>query len=165
MVDLGLVLVITKDGTVIIVGKKMSKYATGIYIPQHPEKYVGKGSIIYRSSWEIVFCRFCDNHPSVTQWASESISIPYRNPVTGKQSRYIPDFFVMYQDKNGQNHGELIEIKPKKEMMEHAKSQRDKLVAVINAAKWQAAQAFCAANGLKFRVVTEDSLFHKGTKR
>ena len=143
----------------------MAKYAQGYFNARNPEKYVGKGNIIYRSSWEFVFMQFCDNHPSVIQWASESISIPYLNPVTGKQSRYVPDFFVMYQDKNGQNHGELMEVKPKKEMLENAKSQRDKLVAIINAAKWQAARAWCSANGLTFRVITEENLFFQGKKR
>jgi hypothetical protein len=33
----------------------MTKYSQGIYIPKHPEKYVGKGSIKFRSSWEHAF--------------------------------------------------------------------------------------------------------------
>ena len=144
----------------------MSKYAQGIYTPLHPEKYVGTKSIKYRSSWEMAMMRFFDNHPSVIQWASESIQIPYRNPLTGKNTIYVPDFFVYYQDANGQNHGEIIEVKPSKETsLAEAKSPRDKAAAIVNAAKWQAAQAFCKRQGLTFRIVTEQQMFFQGNKR
>lgn len=144
----------------------MANYAQGVYTPLNPAKYVGRGSIKYRSSWEMAFMRFLDNHPSILQWASESISIPYRNPLTGKNTNYVPDFFIYYQDSKGQNHGEIIEIKPSKETsLAEAKNTRDQAMAIINAAKWQAAQAYCNANGLKFRVVTEHQLFFQGNKR
>jgi hypothetical protein len=32
-------------------------------------------------------------------------------------------------------------------------------------AKWQAANAWCKQQGMKFRVVTENEIFHKGNKR
>ena len=44
--------------------------------------------------------RLCDEHPNVAKWASESIKIPYRHPFTGKYTVYVPDFFVVYVDKN-----------------------------------------------------------------
>jgi hypothetical protein len=141
-----------------------TKYAKGIFTPKNPAKYVGKGQILYRSSWELAFFSFCDNHPSVLQWASECVRIPYRNPLSGKNTTYVPDLFIVYQDANGQNHAELIEIKPSKETtMEAAKSRRDKLSVALNMAKWQAAQQWSAGNGIKFRVVTEKDLF-AGTK-
>jgi hypothetical protein len=143
----------------------MSKYAQGIFTPKHPEKYVGRGLPTYRSSWESVFFNFCDNHPSVLQWASESLRIPYKNPLTGKNTTYVPDLFFVYQDAAGKNHAELIEIKPNKETsMTEAKSRRDKLAVAINLAKWQAATAWAASNGIKFRVVTEHQLFAGGKK-
>ena len=79
----------------------MSTYAQGKFTITHPEKYSGKGQPTYRSSWEWAFMSFCDNHPAVISWASESIRIPYHNPFTNKNTIYVPDFFVMYQDKNG----------------------------------------------------------------
>jgi len=110
---------------------------------------------------------FLDNHPSVIQWASESIKIPYVNPLTGKRSQYVPDFLVLYKDKNGKQHAELVEVKPKKEaMLENAKSKRDKAFLMINQAKWQAALLFCKKQNLVFRLITEDELFaQKGKKR
>ena len=126
---------------------------------------MGKRAPTYRSSWEYTFCTFCDNNPAVVQWASEAITIPYRNPVSGKNTIYVPDFLVVYEDKNQKKHTELIEIKPSTEVtMESAKSYRDKLMVAINMAKWAAADAWARANNIRFRVVTEYDIF-KNVKR
>ena len=79
----------------------MSKFAKGKFTPKNPEKYVGLKNPLYRSSWEWAFMNFCDNNPSIQRWASESIKIPYRNPVTNRQTVYVPDFFIQYVDKIG----------------------------------------------------------------
>ena len=137
-----------------------TKYAQGIYQVKNPIKYVGKKTPRYRSSWELRFMLFCDSNPSIINWASESIMIPYINPVTGKSTIYIPDFFIFYMDKSGKKVGEIIEIKPKKEMaFENAKSQRDKIMVAINLAKWQAATKWCKSQGLTFRIINEDHIF------
>lgn len=143
----------------------MSKFATGKYTIKNPEKYIGKRIPTYRSSWEFTFCSFCDNNPAVINWASEAIQIPYFNPVSGKNTIYVPDFVVVYMDKNQRKHTELVEIKPSKETtMESAKSYRDKLSVAINLAKWAAADSWARANNMRFRVVTEYDIF-KNTKR
>lgn len=138
----------------------MAKYASGQYVPKHPEKYIGKGIPRYRSSWEMMFMRFCDNHPSVISWASEAIRIPYRNPLNGKNTTYVPDIFLIYEDNNGQKHAELIEIKPSKQAnIATAKSQYEKASVALNYAKWHAASAYCKSKNIKFRIVTEFDLF------
>lgn len=138
----------------------MAKYASGKYTIKNPEKYMGKRAPTYRSSWEFTFCTFCDNNPAVVQWSSESITIPYYNPVSGKNTVYVPDFLVVYRDKNEKQHTELVEIKPSKEAtMEGAKSYRDKLSVAVNMAKWAAADNWCKANGIRFRVITEYDIF------
>lgn len=143
----------------------MSKYAQGKYTIKNIEKYIGKKSPTYRSSWEFTFCNFCDNNPAIIHWASEAIQIPYRNPVSGKQTIYVPDFLIVYLDAKQQKHTELIEIKPSKETtMESAKSYRDKLMVAINMAKWAAADNWARANNMRFRVVTEFDIF-KNVKR
>ena len=143
----------------------MSKYAQGKYQIKNLEKYMGKRLPTYRSSWEFTFCQFCDNNPAVLHWASEAIQIPYRNPVSGKQTVYVPDFLIVYTDANQRQHTEIIEIKPLKEAtMETAKSYRDKLMVAINMAKWAAADNWARANNMKFRVVTEFDLY-KNVKR
>lgn len=143
----------------------MSKYAQGKYQILHPEKYVGNKQPTYRSSWEFVFMQFCDNNPNVLQWASEAVRINYKNPLTGKNTIYVPDFLITYSDANGGNRAEVIEIKPTKETtLEGAKNIRDQASAILNMAKWEAARQWCKAHGLTFRVVTERDIFHQGKK-
>lgn len=106
--------------------------------------------------------RFLDNHPGVINWGSECVRIPYRNPFTGKNSTYFPDFLVLYQDKTGKKISEIIEIKPKNQasIME-ARTQQEKAAVVLNMAKWQAAEAYCKKLGLHFRIVTEQDIFNR----
>lgn len=142
------------------------RYSQGKYVPKNPQKLIGNAEPVYRSSWELAMMTFLDNHPSVIQWASESVSIPYVNPLTGRRSQYIPDFLVLYSDKNGRQHAELVEIKPKKEaVLENAKSKRDKAFLIINSAKWAAAAGWCKKNGVTFRIITEDELFRQTGKK
>ena len=144
----------------------MGKYANGFYQILNPDKYVGKKVPHFRSSWEHSFMRFCDTNPAILQWANEAIHIPYRNPFTNKNTIYVPDFMIVYVNKSGNKYAELIEIKPSKETtLESARSIRDQAAAVLNMHKWQAAQAWCAQNGLRFRVVTENDIFHQGRPR
>ena len=141
------------------------KFAQGKFNPLNPGKYAGKKTPTYRSGWELTFMQFCDNHPSVVQWASEAITIPYKNPLTGKNTIYVPDFFIVYQDKRGNKHAELIEIKPKSQTMLTEKTrEKEKLAIAINHAKWEAAAKWAKHKGLRFRVVTEDDIFHNGKR-
>lgn len=144
----------------------MAKFAQGFYEIKNTTKYVGKARPKYRSGWEHAFMRFLDNNDNVLQWASESISIPYRNPITGKQSIYVPDFFITYRTRDNVMMAELVEIKPKKQsVLESKASDRDRAIIAVNYAKWDAATKWAKRNGLKFRVITEDDLFYQGGKR
>ena len=134
----------------------MKNTLKGIYRPENPEKYIGKGNIIYRSSWELVICRKLDKHPSILHWASEPVSIPYYNPVNNKQTIYVPDFLVVYEDKDNIRHNEIWEVKPKCETMESAaKTAKNKLALCVNLAKWEAARKYCDKHGLQFRIINE----------
>ena len=145
----------------------MSKYAQGKFQIQNPAKYVGNKSPTYRSSWEFTFMTFCDNNPNVLQWASEAVHINYRNPLTGKNTIYVPDFLMTYMDAGGKQHAEVIEVKPVKEtsLQEAGKSPRAQAAAILNMAKWAAAKAWCQAHGLKFRVITENDIYAMGGGR
>jgi hypothetical protein len=142
----------------------MSKYAQGKYTIKNPEKYMGKKTPTYRSSWEFTFMRTCDTHPSIQKWASEAISIPYRCPLTGRQTIYVPDFFIQYIDKNSKMHVELIEVKPLNQTVYEkvGKNKNNQMQYAKNVAKWRAAQAWCKAQGIKFRVVSENDIFSNG---
>ena len=63
-----------------------TKFARGKFTMRHPEKYVGNKVPTYRSSWELTFMNFCDNNKSVQKWASEAVQIPYRDPLTNRQT-------------------------------------------------------------------------------
>jgi hypothetical protein len=144
----------------------MGKWAQGIYTPKNPQKYVGNHKPKYRSGWELTFMTFCDSNDNIIYWASESMRIPYKHPLTGKPTIYVPDFLVVYQNKFGKQIAEVVEIKPKKQSIIESKvsNAKDRMVVAINHAKWAAAMAYCKSQGLIFRVITEDDLFRNGKK-
>lgn len=141
----------------------MSRWAQGIYEVINTDKYVGKDSPRYRSGWEHSFMRFCDMNDHILQWASEALTIPYRHPLTGKSTVYVPDFLITYRTRDNTVRAELIEIKPKKQSVVESKmSSRDRAVVAVNYAKWDAATKWARRNGMTFRVITEDQMFHNG---
>jgi hypothetical protein len=143
------------------------KYSQGLYKIKNPEKYIGSRTPTFRSSWEFTFMSFCDNNPSIQEWSSEPIKIPYRDPLTGKHSVYVPDFLIAYIDKNMKKHAELIEIKPLKQTLQEkvGKNPYDQAQFVKNQAKWAAATQWCNQQGIKFRVINEGDIFHNPKTR
>ena len=144
----------------------MAKFAQGRYSLKNADKYLGRKTPLYRSSWEFAFMRFCDESPSISKWANEAIKIPYKHPFTGKFSIYVPDFFIAYTDKKGKSHAEVIEIKPENQTKKESigESRTNKIHYVVNQAKWGSAIAWCKNKGFRFRVVNEKDLFHTGRR-
>lgn len=142
------------------------KFAQSVYQVKNPEKYVGSKMPYCRSSWETTFCLFCDNNPSIQQWASEPVKIPYRDPLTGKATVYVPDFLISYVDKNMKKHAELIEIKPANQMLieKVGKNPYNQAQYVKNMAKWAAANKWAQQQGLKFRIINEHDIFSNTKK-
>jgi hypothetical protein len=145
----------------------MSRFARGKFVPTRPAKYVGNKSPTYRSSWEWAFMRFCDNNDNILKWASEAVQIPYRDPLTNRNTVYIPDFFIQYIDKDGRMLTELIEVKPANQTLleKVGRNKNNQMQYIKNQAKWQAAQAWCKSQGIKFRVLNETDLFANGTRK
>jgi len=110
--------------------------------------------------------KFCDEHPSIAKWASESIKIPYRNPLTGKHTIYVPDFFIAYADRNSKQRVELIEVKPENQTLKEklGRSRANQAAWIVNQAKWEAAYSWCKQRGIKFRIITEKDMFHQGKR-
>ena len=131
----------------------MAHFAQGKYNLKNPSKYVGTRSPTYRSGWEFTFMKFCDEHNAISQWASEAVRIPYRNPLSGKQTIYVPDFFIVYADRRGKQRVELIEVKPKNQVLKEktGNSRYNKASWVVNQAKWESARAWCKQKGILFR--------------
>ena len=72
----------------------------GRYRPSNPRKYKGDPTnVIYRSSWELKFMKWCDLNESVMEWQSEEFAIPYKHPIDGRFHRYFPDFLVRIKNK------------------------------------------------------------------
>jgi hypothetical protein len=145
----------------------MTKYSQGKFQIKNPEKYVGNKTPTWRSSWEFSVMVMCDNNPAILQWASEPVHINYRNPLTGKNTIYVPDFLVTYIDAANKQHAEIWEVKPRKEtsLQEAGRSPRAQAAAILNMAKWEAARIWCKAHGLAFRILTEDDIFHMGNNK
>jgi hypothetical protein len=137
------------------------KFSQSYYTVKNPEKYIGTKDPYYRSGWELTFMTFCDNNPAIEQWASEPVKIPYRDPLTGKQTVYVPDFLIKYVDKNRRNHVEMIEIKPASQTLAEkvGKNPYNQAQYIKNMAKWEAATIWCRNQGIKFRVINESDIF------
>jgi len=141
------------------------KYIQGIFRPRHPERYKGSQPILYRSSWELKFYRWCDNNSNVISWGSESVVIPYQSPLDGKIHCYFVDGVLRLKDKNNKIHNYLVEIKPLKQTLppnpnrKKTKSLlREQYMYAVNIAKWQAAKVWCDKNNYKFKILTEKDL-------
>ena len=138
---------------------------SGFYKPIHPQKYRGNPTnVIYRSLWERKFMVFCDNNPSILQWGSEEIIIPYRAP-DGKIRRYYPDFWIKVREKSGKITKYIIEVKPKKQTQppnvknkKTAKYRNEALTYAKNQTKWSAAREYCEDRQMNFLILTEDHL-------
>ena len=141
-------------------------YDKGKFVPQNPQKYVGDvNNIVWRSSWEKQFLRWCDVNPSVLKYSSEEVVIPYIHPMDNKPHRYFPDMMLELQKRDGTVEKVMVEIKPSKECVPPAPTKNKKTLTeatityMINQAKWKAAQAFCQKHGMRFVVLTEKELF------
>lgn len=136
------------------------KYRKYPYEPMNPEKFSGPIPIIFRSSWELEFGEHCDKLPSVLSWGYESVAIPYKDPITGKQKTYTPDFFVEIAQQGGFSKHFIFEIKPMKEQLdEHARSRADAALIARNNAKWAAATRWGDRHSMEFQVLNENNLF------
>jgi len=141
----------------------------GSYKPKNPSKYKGDyTNIIYRSSWELKFMKYCDTCVDVMEWGSEECVIPYRSPLDGRVHRYFVDFYLKVREVSGSYKKYLVEVKPKKQLtppsvQKRATRQYISEVAEYakNQAKWKAAEDYCADRQMKFLILTEDHLGFK----
>lgn len=152
--------------------KKKSRYNQGEYQIINIKKYVGSLPAIYRSSWEKKFMMWCDNNENILNWSSESIIVPYYNPIKKRMARYFPDFTITVKEKNGMIDNWMVEVKPFAQSHPPIRKQgkrkqtllREEITWAQNKAKWVAAKAYCAERGWKFKVITEIEIFNKKRK-
>jgi hypothetical protein len=142
------------------------KTLKGKFSPKNIHKYKGNyHNIVYRSSWELKFMKYCDSRDHILEWGSEEIVVPYRSPLDNKIHRYFVDFYIKVKDSNGNIQKYLIEIKPKRQTEIPKVPQRktkqymyEVTEYVKNQAKWSAAEEFCLDNNWKFMILTEKEL-------
>jgi hypothetical protein len=142
------------------------KYQSGKYKPKHPQKYEGDPTnIIWRSSWEFRFMRWCDDNPNVLSWSSEEIVIPYICKTDNKLHRYFVDFKIKVKDREGNAKIYLVEVKPKAQTLPPVKPKRktkyyleEVMSYAKNISKWNYAEEYCKQRGYIFRIITEDDL-------
>jgi hypothetical protein len=152
---------------------KKSRYKNGEIAPSKLTKFKPtekSPTFVYRSSYEYVFCMWCEYNANVVSWSSEPYSIEYYCPVKKKLRSYWIDFISKMID--GQKI--IIEVKPEKDLQAvkifqqtfarlttaEAKTsyiQANK-IAANNYGKWQAAKKYAKQNGMQFQVVTEKFL-------
>lgn len=157
--------------------KKDGSPSKGSYLIQNVEKYIGITPILYRSSWEFAFCRFCDMNDKVVKWSCESLEIPYQttNGIGQVENhRYYPDFYVeMISDQQDKYDRLVIEIKPKHETefpiiqkKQSLKTLENYEYALLtykkNLHKWAFTKDWCERRGLKYIIITEDDLKKRG---
>ena len=138
----------------------------GKFHPTNKRKYKGDvTNIIYRSLWEKQFMKYCDEHPSVEEWGSEEIIVPYISPIDGKRHRYFPDFYVKVRTKENKIKKWVVEVKPKSQCKPPRVPKRktrkylnEVRTFAINEAKWTAALHFCKRHDCEFRILTEKEL-------
>jgi hypothetical protein len=138
-----------------------------VYTPINEKKYVDKDLIICKSSWETSFCKWCDMNDNVIKWSSETLQIPYYDPVKKKMRRYFPDFSLLVKDINNKEHKYIVEVKPYKETIPPTRHGNKKEKTFLyeyftyqtNIAKWNAAKMFCSKMGAEFKILTEKDIY------
>ena len=136
---------------------------------KNPEKYIGNiDNVTYRSMWEKNVMAWLDENPNVKEWSSEELYFPYDHPITGKRTKYYPDFYVKMIDGVIR----IIEVKPQKEITKPEPPKRKtkqyaEAVAtwIVNQEKWKTAKYYCDKNNTKFEVWSENTLTEMGIMR
>jgi len=145
---------------------KIDKMAyKGLFKPNNPQKYKGNiNNIIYRSSWEHRFMRYCDRTKDILEWGSEEIFINYSS-IDGKTRKYFPDFYMKVKQPNNTDKKFIVEIKPKYQTLKPkipkrktSKYMKQLFSYMKNKRKWSTAIAWCKKRNMNFIVLTEDHL-------
>lgn len=158
----------------------------GHYTVKNRKKYIGDPNlVVYRSSWEFAFCKWCDASPSVLRWSSEPIKVPYydrvskldeckkygldpNNPRNWVVKNYNTDFWIEINKGGDKPEKWFIEVKPKHKLKkptpppqnaplkEQKRFNAQAKEYLINEAKFAALDAWAKKNGTKFFIFTED---------
>lgn len=110
---------------------------------------------------------YFDLREEIQQWQSEEKCIGYFDPIRKKYRRYFPDFLIKYRNSKGDLITEIIEVKPKSEVIGPPRNPKRKTKSWVtrvqtymtNQAKWKAAEKYCHERGWRWRIMTETEIF------
>ena len=133
------------------------------WFPKNPTKYVGDVNNIWvRSSWERKALDWMDMNPSIINYSSEEVKVPYISPIDKRKHNYHPDIIARVKKSDGSIVTYMIEIKPYEQTLEPTPKKRvtkryinEVYTWGINSAKWQAAIKYCRDKGWVFKLLTE----------
>lgn len=138
---------------------------SGRYKVTNKAKYKGDSSnVIYRSMWERHCFKWLDDNPSIKEWSSEEVVVPYYYDVDKKYHRYFVD--LKFTTTAGQT--VLVEVKPAKETAPPKKPDKSRryinesLTYIKNRNKWEAAETYAKDRGWEFQIWTEQTLTAMG---
>lgn len=138
---------------------------SGRYKVCNVKKYKGDHTnVIYRSMWERLCFKWCDENPKVKEWSSEETVIPYFYDVDKRYHRYFIDLKI----KTIEGNVILVEIKPDHQTRPPESQRKTKkylsesLAYVKNQCKWRAADTFAKDRGWQFQIWTEKTLEKMG---
>lgn len=141
-----------------IAPKKNSRFKQGYVNTSSCHKLfesVSHQPVIYRSSWELRFIRWCENSPKVAHWGSECVSIRYFLPTDQQWHTYYPDFLVEMTDGTKA----IVEIKPANQVKKPSSTDTWAAATYIkNMSKWRTIKQACIEKGYKFCILTEHTI-------
>ncbi len=149
-------------------------FVQGKFQPSQPQKYIGDlNNIVFRSSYELAFFKFCDNTEAVLKWGSEELVIMYESMVDHRMHRYFTDAIMMVKQHDGSIKKIVVEIKPYDQTQKpvQGKKEGDPQYAervrtyLVNVSKWEAAKKWCQQNNAEFVILTEKQLFPSQQKQ
>ena len=149
----------------------------GYYEIINKAKYYPSGKVpIYKSGWELEVFHGLDINPNVLAWGYEPMPIYYYSPKYMRYTDYWPDIICHIRMDGGTERKYMIEIKPasmtvmpkkpnppsggdpnawrkyQKAMATYGSKVMD---FMVNTAKWEAAQVWCAKNNVFWKVLNE----------
>ena len=169
-------------------GETLQGYLHEKYKLRFPEKYLGNPNlIIYRSGWELSFCKWCDLSPSIINWGSEPIRVPYYNRVSKLEECkklglnpnnpknwitkfYNVDFWIQIKKADGLIEKWFVEIKPAHKLKKPEPPKNDAPLKdirrynnavkdyLINESKFLAMKTYAEQKNSKFYIFSEDQL-------
>lgn len=137
---------------------KNSRFTQGYIDPSTCKKLfesIQNQPVIYRSSWEKRFVKWCESCKRVKQWGSECVSIRYYLPTDEKWHTYYPDFLVQMEDGTMM----VVEIKPLSQVEKpNSANEWATRTYVKNMSKWRTIKSACETRGYKFCILTENTI-------